>query len=216
MDIMIKIYLSECANPILVQYLKAQRYEISYVNSTSATYASISSHPDIYLCKMGFRKVFYGNIDQLGFEYPDTAKFNAVVMGKYFIHNIKYTSKDLLEHAKRADKVVIDVPQGYTKCNMAIVGDYAAITSDLGIAAALQETEIDLLVIEPGHVCLQGQEHGFIGGASGLVGNEMIFHGNLSMHPDFDRIVEFVQRHGCELKYFEEFELEDIGSIIEF
>jgi len=167
------------------------------------------------LCKTGFRKVFYGNAEQLGFKYPNNAKFNGVVMGKYFIHNTKYSSHDLLVEAKRLDKKVIHVEQGYTKCNMAVIDDNTAITSDKGIAEALANTTIKLLVIEPGHVLLQGQKYGFIGGASGRVGNEMIFHGNLSAHPDFNRIVDFLNENQCNYKYFEEFELEDIGSIIE-
>ena len=212
---MIKIYLSEYANPILISYLKSQGYDISYVYSAPYTYDSVSAHPDIYLCKMGFRKVFYGNVKQIGYDYPDNVKFNAVVMGKYFIHNLKFTSKDLLEEAKRLDKKTINVEQGYTKCNMAVIDNNSAITSDEGIASALEDTGIDLLVIEPGHILLKGQEYGFIGGASGRVGKEMIFHGNLSAHPDFEKIAAFVKKHDCELKYFEEFELEDIGSIIE-
>jgi len=164
---------------------------------------------------VGFRKIFYGNAEQLGFEYPDNVKFNAVVMGNYFIHNTHFTSPDLLNEAKRLEKKIINVEQGYTKCNMAVINDSTAITSDKGIAKALESTGIDLLVIEPGHVRLRGQSSGFIGGASGRVGNEMIFHGNLSAHPDFDRIVDFLKKYQCNFKYFEEFELEDIGSIIE-
>jgi len=164
---------------------------------------------------LGFRKFFYGNPDALGYNYPDNAKFNAVCMGKYFIHNLKVTEKKLLADATHMGKTLIDVAQGYTKCNMAIVSDNAAITSDQGIANSLRNADIDLLVITPGHILLEGQPHGFIGGASGLIRDKMVFHGNLSAHPDFDKIKEFVEKHKCELVYFEEFELSDIGSIIE-
>jgi len=210
-----KIYLSEDANPILIDYLKSLGHEISFVVATSYTYDSVCAHPDIYLCKLGFRKVFCGNGEKLGFEYPNNAKYNAVVMGKYFIHNLKVTSQDLLDDVKRLDKKNIHVNQGYTKCNMAVVSDNAAITSDEGIAQALEKVNIDLLVIEPGHIALKGQNYGFIGGTSGRVGDDMIFHGNLSVHPDFNKIADFLKKHNCNLKYFEEFELEDIGSIIE-
>ena len=210
-----KVYLSECANPILVEYLKTNGYEISFVLSTSNISEPVSAHPDIYVCKMGFRKMFYGNPGALGFDYPDNAKFNAVCMGKYFIHNLEITADGLLEHARYLDKTLIDVPQGYTKCNMAVLHDGAAITSDQGIARSLCDTGIDLLVISPGHVLLKNHPYGFIGGASGFVGTEMIFHGNLSVHPDFNAISDFLAKHSCKMKYFEEFELEDIGSIIE-
>ena len=213
---MSKIYLSEHANTILVKYLEAQDHELSFVPATSFTYDSVSSHPDIYMCKIGAGKVFYGDPNELGFNYPENIKFNAVVMGDYFIHNLKFTSKNLLTEAERLNKKLIDVPQGYTKCNMAVVSDNAAITSDMGIARALKaaNTNIDLLVVAPGHVILKGYPYGFLGGASGRVRGEMIFHGNLAKHPDFNKISDFIEKHNCKLTYFEEFELEDIGSII--
>ena len=213
---MSKVYLSENANPILVKYLKARDHEISFVSATSHTYDSVSSHPDIFMCKFDEGKMFNGDPNELGFNYPENIKFNAVVMGKYFIHNLKFTSLSLLAEAERLGKRLIDVPQGYTKCNMAVVSDNAAITSDIGIANALAalKADIDLLVVKPGHVILKGQPYGFLGGASGRVENEMIFHGNLTAHPDFDRISDFVKKHNCKLTYFEKFELEDIGSIL--
>jgi len=213
---MSKIYLSEHANPILVKYLETRGHEILFVSAASCTYDSISAHPDIYMCKFGAGKLFQGDPKELGFNYPDNIKFNAVVMGDYFIHNLKFTSQNLLAEAKRLEKQLIDVPQGYTKCNMAVISDNAAITSDLGIARALTtiKADIDLLVVEPGFVVLKGQPYGFLGGASGRVGDEMIFHGNLAKHPDFDKISGFVKKHNCKLTYFEDFELEDIGSIL--
>lgn len=210
-----KVYLSEHANSILVDYLKAKGYEISFVLSTSHTYEPVNAHPDIYLCKMGFRKMFYGNPGALGFRYPENAIYNAVCMGKYFIHNLEVSARELLEQANHLDKTLINVPQGYTKCNMAVLHDGAAITADRGIAKSLEDTGIDLLIISPGNVLLKNHPYGFIGGASGAVDGEMIFHGNLSVHPDFSLIKTFMEKHDIKLKYFEEFELEDIGSIIE-
>ena len=214
---MSKIYLSEHANPILVKYLEARGHELSFVPATSYTYDSVSSHPDIYMCKFSAEKMFHGNPEELGFNYPENITFNAVVMGDYFIHNLKFTSKNLLTEAEHLNKKLVDVPQGYTKCNMAVVADNAAITSDMGIARALAtaETNIDLLVVTPGFVILKGQPYGFLGGASGRVKDEMIFHGNLSAHPDFNKISDFVKKHNCKLTYFEGFDLEDIGSILE-
>ena len=211
---MSKVFLSEHANPMLADYLKSLGYSISFVYSASHTYDPVSSHPDIYMCRTGLGEIFYGDPGSPGPNYPDNIKYNAACVGKYFIHRLGSTSKDLLDHAKHSGKILIDVPQGYTKCNMVVVGDRAAITSDRGIAKALAGTDIDLLLVSPGHVRLRGYSCGFIGGASGQVGNDIVFHGNLAAHPDFNEIADFLEGHGCGLKYFEEFELEDIGSII--
>ena len=210
-----KVYLSEHANPILAEYLKKSGYDISFVLSAPHTYEPVCSHPDMYMCKIGFRRMFYGNPNALGYNYPDNAKFNAVCMGKYFIHNLDVTAPELLEKARHLGKQLVNVPQGYTKCNMAVLHESAAITSDHGIAKSLENTDIDLLVISPGHVLLKNHPYGFLGGSSGVVGNEIIFHGNLSAHPDFNAIMDFMVKYNCKFKYFEEFELEDIGSIIE-
>ena len=66
-----------------------------------------------------------------------------------------------------------------------------------------------------GHVLLPGYDEGFIGGASGRVGDEVIFHGDLAAHPDFRGIVSFIESRGLRVKYFGGFALTDIGGIIE-
>ena len=199
----------------MVEYLKNLGYETSFVHAAPPEYSAVSAHPDTYLCKLGFRKVFYGSPDQVGHDYPDNAKYNAVCMGKYFVHRLDITGKDLLMEVRHRRKILIDVQQGYTKCNMVVLHDHAAITSDLGIAKALEATDIDILVVSPQHVLLKGFPYGFIGGTSGKIGNRLIFHGNLEAHPDFDKMKKFIGEHHCRLVYFKEFELEDIGSIVE-
>ena len=73
---------------------------------------------------------------------------------------------------------------------------------------------IDVLTIRPGYVELPGYDTGFIGGTSGRVGNEVIFNGDLSAHPDFPEIRDFIADRGIGLKYFIGYPLRDIGSII--
>jgi len=213
--LMDKIYLSERANPMMVEYLKTLGYEISLVAATTRTYFPVNSHPDIYMCAMSRHEIFHGDPALIGFNYPHNIRYNAVCMGEHFIHNLKYTDEKLLSLARSLGKIPVNVRQGYTKCNMAVIDENSAVTSDQGVLKSLANTGIDLLAVSPGHVLLTGQPCGFLGGASGKVGDEMIFHGNLSAHPDFIRIADFVKSRGCGLKYFEQFELEDIGSIIE-
>jgi len=136
-------------------------------------------------------------------------------MGDYFIHNLAFTAQELLEQARKAGKQLISVKQGYTKCSMVVVNGNAAITSDPGIASSLSETALDILLVSHGHVRLKGHTYGFLGGTSGKVGDHLFFHGNLSVHPDFKKIRAFLEKHKCKFTYFKEFELEDIGSIIE-
>ena len=242
------IYISETANPLLIEYLKQQGHIIKIVEMSDITYKPVSSHPDIYICSMGSgRPVFFGCPEKIGNKYPENIIYNAACTGKYFIHNTKYTDSELLEHIKSqvinsvkdAENIeIIDVPQGYTKCNTLIVDEYSIITSDVGIYNACygrpRITDVDasakfdknylsgasvpqleVLLIEKGHIILQGFDYGFIGGTSGRVGDTIIFNGDITQHPDYEKIAAFIESRGLKIKYFAEYPLEDIGSIIE-
>ena len=57
------------------------------------------------------------------------------------------------------------------------------ITEDTGIAAALSEkTDIDVLLIEKGHVKLDGYPYGFFGGCCGLIENDLLKKIICAMH----------------------------------
>ncbi len=61
---------------------------------------------------------------------------------------------------------------------------------------------------------LPGYDTGFIGGTSGRVGDEIIFNGDLSAHPDCQAIRQFIEERGLKVRYFSGYPLRDIGSII--
>jgi hypothetical protein len=71
------------------------------------------------------------------------------------------------------------------------------------------------LLIDKGHIQLQGFDYGFIGGASGRIGDTIIFNGDITQHPDYEKIAAFIEDRDLKIKYFTEYPLEDIGSIIE-
>ncbi len=228
------ICLSENANRILKNYLENKGYALIEIRKTSAVYDAIASHGDIYLCKLPnevvvaseqqplieaellCRKIKYtegaGSLDH---HYPSDVKFNAVQMGRYLIHNTHHTDAVILDKAKEHGLELIHVRQGYTKCSLAVIDDNSVITSDAGLAASLEKYHFEILLVSQGHVRLPGFPSGFLGGASGRTGNEIIFNGDLSAHPDFKIIREFIRERGLELTFFKEYPLEDIGSILQ-
>ena len=212
------IYLSEHARPPLREYLSRGGYNLHFVTDSNITYPAVATHADLYYCRMGageYAEVFAGNPNELGYDYPHNVKYNAVCLDHYFIHNLNHTSPALLTIARAMGLECIHVNQGYTKCNMVVVDGHSVITPDEGILRTLQNyPDIDTLPIHQGHVKLQDFPYGFLGGASGRVGNEIIFNGNLSCHPDFEKICEFIENRGLSLQYFPAYQLEDIGSII--
>ena len=228
------ICLSESANRLLKENLRKKGFELIEIEKTDAVYDAISSHGDIYLCKIRHELVvaleqlplirdellrrnvcFAAGTGYLGNTYPLNVKYNAAQVGGYLIHNTHHTDPVILSRAEASGLQLIHVKQGYTKCSLVIVDDHSVITADMGLAAELKDHGIDVLVISRGHVNLSGFSYGFLGGASGRVDDEIIFNGDLSAHPDHKKIDSFIRQKGLTVTYFKSYPLEDIGSIIQ-
>lgn len=213
-----KIYISKLAHIGLKNYLLDKGYTLEYIESKGIVDKSISHHPDIFLCKMGIDEnapVYFAKKETLSADYPCDVPFNAACTGKYFIHNLEYTNPDLLQAAENMGMTTINVKQGYSKCSIVIVDETSIITYDEGIYKACEEyDDLDVLLVSPGFVRLDGYDTGFIGGASGRIGDEVIFNGDLFCHPDFNRIKIFIESRDLKCKWFAGYPLTDIGSIL--
>jgi len=228
-----KTYISIDAHPLLRAYLEGAGCEITEVATSGIVSPGISNHPDVFMCRLGCgddaevllspeaEKMLGAapdpgaGVPELGPLYPSDCLYNAACTGKYFIHKLSATSPELLKVAMSAGMALIDVPQGYAKCSVVVVDENTIITYDRGIAGACSaHPGLRVLLISPGHVKLPGFDTGLIGGTSGRVENTVIFNGDLSAHPDFAAIRELVESRGLELRYFPEYPLTDIGSII--
>jgi hypothetical protein len=213
------IYLSNEAHPLLFDCLRQRGYQCEKILASSALPDGIASHPDLFMCKMGCKPnapVFWGNPSLPKAPYPYDICYNAACTGTYFIHRLADTNPDLLHLAKEMGMILIDVQQGYTKCNVVVVDETSIITPDKGIYKTILEyPDMNCLLVDSGHVALPGYSTGFLGGASGRVANEIIFHGNLMSHPDYLSMKSFIEDRNLKLVWFEEFPLTDIGSIVE-
>ncbi len=234
------IYISASANEILTDYLEDRGYAITRIGASDCVSVPVSDHPDMFMCKFGAdngRIVMWSDIEAVDaagekfypvdepevlvsfhdplMRYPKDIAYNAACTGRFLIHNLKHTAPLILSEAEKANMKLIDVPQGYAKCSTVVLDKNSIITYDRGIADKCKESGgPTALLISPGHVILEGYNTGFIGGASGRVGNEIVFSGDLSAHPDFDAITDFIEDRGLTCKWFPEFPLTDIGSII--
>ena len=212
------IFVSHTANKMLIEYLTASDRVLHSVPDGGRTYKAVDAHADLYFCRMGVTEhvcIFQGDSREIGKKYPDNIKFNAVCLDRYLIHNLKYTSHSLLNEAKALRLEPVHVNQGYTKCNCVVVDGHSLITADGGIIGDLKKyPDIDVLPICQGFVRLDGFEYGFLGGASGRVGDEIIFNGDLSAHPDYAAIRQFIESRGLKVKFFPDYPLTDIGSIL--
>lgn len=152
---------------------------------------------------------------QVGSEYPHDISYNAAVLNDFVICNAAYTAIEILSEYKCMNKNILNVRQGYSKCSTAIVTGNAVITADTGIYKTSVDNGIDALKITSGNIKLRGMEYGFIGGATGLIAENVLgVNGNIYTHIDSDNIKAFCNKHNVELVPLKDGILEDIGTII--
>ncbi len=151
---------------------------------------------------------------ELQCEYPYDVLFNAKSVDNTVILNRKTIAKEVLIHLEKAGKNIIDVNQGYTACSTLSLNKNAFITSDKGIETALKNYNKSVLKISEGYIKIKTYDYGFIGGASGFVDNILYFFGDITAHPDFKIIDEFINKNNVKYKYFN-CPLTDIGGCIQ-
>ncbi len=187
----------------------------------------VAMHPDMQIVHMG-RDKFVTHKSVFGHykkylpcicgasentdTYPGDIAYNVAIAGKHMICNKKYTDAAILSIW---EDDIINIRQGYSKCNILIVDENSFITSDNGIYKELKGHNMNVLKIRTGHIELPGQSYGFIGGAAGKVTkNLIVFAGDIKKHPDFDNIRGFCKNSGTDIYSLGKNTLLDIGSVL--
>lgn len=158
----------------------------------------------------------------LGTKYPNTVPLNAVSTNTFFIHNLDYSDKELLDSADEINLQVINIKQGYGRCTLLPLTDSTFLTSDRGIfniltSEDLQTNEnIDLHLIKNGPVILPGQPCGFFPGACGVVGRDLYVNGDLDTHPDCIFIRKLSNTLDLKILDVPGEPLRDVGSILTY
>ena len=116
---------------------------------------------------------------------------------------------------KYNDECIININQGYAKCNIAVIGKNALITSDKGIYTKALDKGLDALLIKSGFIELKGLSYGFIGGASGMIAPDILaVNGNINTHPDCKNMKAFCRNYGIYITSLNRGKLCDVGSIV--
>lgn len=152
-------------------------------------------------------KVIKGKTE-LSFHYPHDIAYNVLIYKGFAFAKAEYTDGVIKEELKKRNIKLINVNQGYAKCSAAVCSE-GIITADETIYSACVENGIKSLKIARGHIKLAGYDYGFIGGASGIIGEKMTFFGDVSKHPDYSKIKEF-----CDFDFIWDFPLTDVGTIM--
>lgn len=144
-------------------------------------------------------------------KYPKDVALNAFTFKNYFIHNLKFTDKVLLDYYKNSGYQMINIKQGYGKCSSLVTNDFI-ITSDGGIYESLRDF-IPIYKIKHGEIRLQNFNYGFIGGASGVLGKKIFFTGDFSHHSSYEEILKIIKKYDYEIEILSDETIEDFGSI---
>lgn len=218
------IVLANGLEEAFYEYVQSKDYQVVKIKESKSTYKAIAKHPDIFSFSLGDKliiapeitkffnedvkdKLLWGK-SEIKRQYPGNICYNVARVGSFAIHNTKYTDPVIKENLNCQ---WIHVNQGYTKCNTLIVNDDSLVTSDRSIYKETTKEGLNCLLIRPEHIVLKGLDYGFIGGASVKIDNEIIFYGDISKHPDYPQIKEFIENRNLKIRFFE-FPLEDIGS----
>lgn len=218
--------------------LKQLGYDFLEINPTKNVYVEISSHVDIFVCKIGSKliveptvyekikeKISNTYIIECGFEhlekqYPYDIKYNVCIIGKRALHNFKFTDLKIKQELEKERYELINTTQGYTNCSIAVIDENSAIVTDKGLYKILQKHGINVLYLEyePDIKLLNtngySEKKGFIGGTISRVGNNVIISGDLNKIDKDNKIRKFILNKNLNIIEFKELDVIDYGGII--
>ena len=218
------------------QKLKEIGYELIELKTIQDVYEEISSHVDIFACKVGEQIIIeptqYENIskyntklicgaEKLKGNYPEDIKYNACIIGKKAIHSLDYTDSILKQQLINQGYELINTSQGYTNCSIAVIDDNSAIVTDKGLYKILTFHGIDTLYVNKklDIKLLKGNNYsnkrGFIGGCISKVSNKIIVFGDLNKIDENGKIRKFIKNKQKEIVEFKGLEVIDYGGLIE-
>lgn len=221
------------------QKLRELGYNLIEIKKNINVYEEISSHVDIFTCKIGDvlitepsqynyikfqlqdKKILQGN-ELIGNNYPYDIKYNVCILENKAIHNFQYTDLIIKSELIKQEYELINTTQGYTNCSISIIDKNSAIVRDKGLYKILQKHNIDTLYLnyDPDIKLLKGRQYstrkGFIGGAMARIDNSIIVFGDLSKIDSHDKqIRNFIEAKNLNIIEFKGLDVIDYGGIVE-
>ncbi len=214
------------AKLVLAKYGELMEFETSDI-----VYEAISGHPDIFFSQIGTQLVVAPNLPEsyiqqlkdekikfvfgeapVGAKYPESSKYNVVADDDYLIHNFRNTDSAITQLADDMDLIQVD--QGYTRCNLIPLGNKHYISSDKGIERTLKRYDLEVLYVDPDGIQLAGYKNGFIGGCVGIKGKQLFLMGRLDHLKNSHEISGFLKKQDFEIIELYKGPLFDGGSIL--
>lgn len=234
-----KLIIDERMRQIEKEKLKELGYGLIEIKQSEKVYREISSHVDIFTCKIGEKlivepsqynyiknqlqvenEVEQGN-ESIEEKYPFDIKYNVCTIGKKALHNFDYTDSKIKEELKNQGYELINTTQGYTNCSIAVIDENSAIVTDKGLYKILQKHDIDVLYVqyELDIKLLNNNGYstrkGFIGGAISRIDNNIIVFGDLNKIDQKGQMRKFIEKRNLNIIEFIGLDVIDYGGIIE-
>lgn len=218
--------------------LKEQGYNLIEIKQSLKTYKEISSHVDIFICKIDNKLIVepsqYESIkeqlsdsnnvekgkEEIEGNYPYDIKYNVCIIGKKALHNFEFTDAKIKEELIKQGYELINTTQGYTNCSIAVIDNNSAIVTDKGLYKILEKHNIDVLYLdyEPDIKLLTeegySKKNGFIGGAISRIDNDVIIFGDLQKIDKNEKIRKFILNKNLNIIEFKGIDVIDYGGAV--
>ncbi|MGM9551022.1 MAG: DUF6873 family GME fold protein [Clostridia bacterium] len=194
---------------------------------------SLTKHTDLTFCYLGqgiavceresynyykeklekFNMTLIEGEKTLDMHYPSDAAYNVAIVGKKIFCKKSITDPVLMREAEKMGYKIVNINQGYGKCSVCPVSENAAISGDVSFARAAEREGVEVLLITNKGILLQGFDNGFFGGCAYMKDkNTIAFNGDITKHPDYEKIKNFLKSKEIEIENTSKATLYDFGS----
>ena len=235
------LLIDERMRDVEKQTLKNLGYELIEIKKSINVYPEISSHVDIFACKVKDKiiveksaykmlknklnndeNILISGETMISYDYPNDIKYNVCIVGNKAIHNFKYTDSKIISELNKSNFEIINVKQGYSNCSIAVIDEKSIILSDRGLYNNLKNSGLDILFLdyipdiklfdENGEY---SQKNGFIGGAISRIDENIVVFGDLDKIDYYGNIRNFIESRNLKIIDFEGLDVVDYGGVIE-
>lgn len=235
------LLIDERMRDVEKQTLKNLGYELIEIKKSTNVYPEISSHVDIFACKIKDKviveksaykmlknklnndeNILISGETMISYDYPNDIKYNVCIVGNKAIHNFKYTDSKITQELEKNNFERINVKQGYSNCSIAVIDEKSIILSDRGLYNNLKNSGLDILFLDyiPNIKLFDengeySQKNGFIGGAISRIGDNIVVFGDLDKIDYYGNIRNFIESRNLKIIDFEGLDVVDYGGAIE-
>lgn len=235
------LLIDERMRDVEKQTLKNLGYELIEIKKSINVYPEISSHVDIFACKVKDKiiieksaykmlknklnndeNILISGKTMISYDYPNDIKYNVCIVGNKAIHNFKHTDSKITQELEKNNFEIINVKQGYSNCSIAVIDEKSIILSDRGLYNNLKNSGLDILFLdyipdiklfdENGEY---SQKNGFIGGAISRIDENVVVFGDLDKIDYYGNIRNFIESRNLKIIDFEGLDVIDYGGVIE-